>query len=307
MGTPSYALPVLQAVLEMGWPVVGVYTAPDRPVGRGRRWEAPPVKRHAQGEGLPVYQPASLRAEAAVTELQALDPDVLLVAAYGKLLPPAVLAAARRGCVNVHPSLLPRHRGASPVATAILEGDAVTGVTLIQMDAGMDTGPVLARQEEPVRPDDTTPVLTERLFTVAARLVKETLPSYVAGEVHPVAQPEDGATVTRLLTKEDSELDWSKPAALLERQVRAYLPWPGSATRWRGRRLEVLEAGVISGPRQEAPGTVVRLPADADAVGVVTGDGVLALRRVKLEGRSAMGIAEFLRGQGGFLGAGLPT
>ena len=307
MGTPDFALPVLQAVLEMGWAVAGVYTAPDRPAGRGRRWEAPPVKRYAEAQGLSVYQPENFRGDGPVGELRALGPDVVLVAAYGKLLPPAVLAAARRGCVNVHPSLLPRYRGAAPVAAAILAGDSVTGATLIQMDAGMDTGPILAQREELVRPDDTAPALTERLFGIAATLVRETLPAYLEGALQPRPQSNEEATTTRLLKKEDGELKWATGAAALERQVRAYLPWPGSATRGQGRRLEVLEAAVVPGRRAEALGTVVPLPEGPNGVGVVAAGGVLALRRVKLEGHSAMGVAEFLRGHAGFLGDRLPS
>ena len=307
MGTPHFALPVLQAVLEMGWGVPGVYTAPDQPAGRGRRVEPPPVKRYAEAHGLPVYQPVTFRGDGPVEELRALGPDVVLVAAYGKLLPPAVLATARRGCVNVHPSLLPRYRGAAPVAATILAGDAVTGVTLIQMDADMDTGPILAQREEPVRPDDTTPALTERLFGVAATLVRETLPAYLEGTLQPRSQPAEGATTTRLLKKQDGELQWAADVAALERQVRAYQPWPGSATRWQGKRLEVLEAAVVLGSRNEAPGTVVALPEGPGGAGVVAARGVLALRRVKLEGHSAMDIAEFLRGHAGFVGDRLPS
>ena len=307
MGTPQFALPVLEAVLKMGWGVAGVYTAPDRAVGRGRRVEPPAVKRYAEAHGLPVYQPATFRDDGPVGELRALGPDVVLVAAYGKLLPPAVLATARRGCVNVHPSLLPRHRGASPVAAAILAGDPVTGVTLIQMDAGMDTGPILAQREEPIMPDDTTPTLTERLFGVAATLVRETLPAYLEGALRPRSQPAKGVTITRLLKKQDGEMEWAAAAVALERQVRAYQPWPGSATRWQGQRLEVLEAIVVPGRRPEAPGTVVALPEGPESAGVVAAGGVLALRQVKLEGHSAMETAEFLRGHAGFVGGKLPS
>ncbi len=307
MGSPADVIPVLEALLRLEWPVAAVYTPPDRRVGRGLRWAAPPVKEYAQRMGLPVCQPATLRTEEAVGELEAYAPDLVLVAAYGKLLPPPVLSVPRWGCLNVHPSLLPRHRGASPVAAAILEGDAVTGVSLMAVDEGLDTGPVLARREEPVRADDSTPSLLERLFRLGAKLVEETLPRYVAGELTASPQPEDGATVSWRVKKEDGELDWSRPALRLERQVRAYLPWPGSATRWEGSRLEVLEAQVVVGSRREAPGTVVGLPSATAPAGVVTNEGVLVLRRVKLEGRPALGMPEFLRGHSGFLDARLPS
>ena len=310
MGSPAAAIPVLRAVQELGCEVVGVYTAPDRPSGRGRKMEPTPVKQYSVAQQLPVYEPRSLRAEAEVERFRTLSPGLVVLAAYGKILPGPVLETPRWGCVNVHPSLLPRHRGASPVASAILEGDTATGVTLFCMDEGLDTGPVLASRETPLLPEDTTPILTERLFDVGAVLLREVLPRYLGGEMQAASQPAQGATFTRRLTKEDGELAWQKPAVRLEREVRAYLPWPGSTTWWRGKRLQVLEAAVepwVEGKPKPPPGTVVKLSERRGRAGVVTGEGLLALGRVKLEGRPAMPASQFLQGYPDFVEARLPS
>ena len=307
MGSPPPAIPVLRAVKEIAGVVVGVYTQPDRQAGRGRRIEPTAVKRYALDQGLPVYQPPSLRDEGAREQVQALAPDLVVLAAYGKILPRRILELPRLGCVNLHPSLLPRHRGATPVAGAILAGDEVTGATLFVMDEGMDTGPILAQRDEQVRPDDRTPELTERLFALGAELAREALPAYAAGRITPLPQTEEGMTVTRRLTKEDGELDWTKPAVALEREVRAYFPWPSSFTYWQGKQLQVLEAGVTRGAPHAPAGTVVQLSDDPAITGVVTGEGALALRTVRLAGRPAMATADFLRGYPSLLGAKLPS
>ncbi len=285
---------------------MGVYTQPDRQAGRGRRVEPTAVKRYALDQGLPVYQPSSLREEGAWEQIQALTPDLVVLAAYGKILPSGVLELPRWGCVNLHPSLLPRHRGATPAAAAILAGDEMTGVTLFVMDEGMDTGPILAQREMPVRADDRTPELTERLFILGAELAREALPAYTAGQISPLPQAEEGVTVTRRLTKEDGELDWTKPAVALEREVRGYFPWPSSFTYWQGKQLQVLEAEVTRGIPQTPAGTVVQLSLGPASVGVGTADGVLVLKRVRLAGRASMAMGDFLRGYPSFLEAKLP-
>ena len=308
MGSPSPVVQIMRAVQELGFDLVAVYTTPDRPAGRGRRLEPTPVKRYAVAQGLPVYEPATLRSEAALAQFRSLSPDLVVLAAYGKLLPRPVLETPRWGCVNIHPSLLPRHRGASPVAFTILEGDAISGVTLMRMDEGLDTGPLIARRETPVLPTDTTPEMTERLFGLGVELLKDALPEYLAGTLVPRSQAAEGVTVTRRLAKEDGELDWGKTAVRLEREVRAYFPWPGSATLWRGKRLQVVGAGVAPDrPGQSHPGTVVRVSDHPREVGVVTAEGVLVLRGVKLEGRPATKAAEFLQGYPEFLDSRLPS
>jgi methionyl-tRNA formyltransferase len=305
MGSPACTLPVLRELQQLGFEVVGVYTAPDQPSGRGRKLEPTPVKRFAVEMGLRVYTPTTLNSDEAVAQLSELKPDVVVLAAYGKLLPGRFLKVPRWGCVNVHPSLLPRHRGATPGATAILEGDKVTGVTLFLMDIGLDTGPVLAQQKTPLGPSERTPELTARLFGLGAELLKEALPAYIAGSIIPTPQGEPGVTVSRRLTKEDGELVWAKSAVQLEREVRGYFPWPGSVTTWNGKRVQVLEAAAGQGSSQAAPGTVISL--GAAGIGVVTGEGVLTLWQVRLQGKPAMGARDFLRGNHGFLGARLPS
>ena len=307
MGTPAFAIPPLEELLASGYDVVGVYTQPDRPAGRGRSLEAPPVKAFAQERGLDVFQPTSLRNADAHSRLAALAPDVIAIAAYGRILPEEVLNIAPAGCVNVHPSLLPLHRGPSPVAFTILEGDETAGVSIMLLDEGMDSGPVIAQVDEAIHPDDTTESLTARLFRRGAKLLVDSLSPFLQGEIAPRPQDDAKATYAPRLTKEDGEIRWELPAETLWRQVRAYHPWPGSYTRWNGRLLKALEAVPLTAVGADAPGRVVALERDAPApVGVSTGEGVLGLRRVQLEGRRAVDAADFLKGHEGFVGSVLP-
>jgi len=302
MGTPEFAVPALEALAD-AHQVVGVVTQPDRPAGRGRRLTPSPVKQVALERGLSLSQPHSLRTPEAVAQLSAWKPDVFVVAAFGQILPQDVLGLPPHGCLNVHGSLLPHWRGAAPVAAAILAGDEVTGVTIMQMDAGLDTGPVLAQREETILPDDTQATLEERLAYLGAELLVETLSAYLAGNLLPRPQPEEGATYAGQLRKEDGLLDWSRPAVELDRQVRAFTPWPGAFTTWRGQRLKVLRVVPLPEWHGDAPpGTVIVL---ADGVVVATGEGALRLEEVQLAGKRPMDIAPFLRGQRDFAGSAL--
>lgn len=305
MGTPEFSVPVLEGLERLGLDVVAVYTRPDRPKGRGLGMEAPPVKRWARKREFKVVQPPSLRSPDAQKELAALHPEVIVVAAYGQILPQEVLRIPAKGCVNVHPSLLPLYRGTAPVVTALLEGAEVTGVTLMLMDEGMDTGPVLARRQERVRPGDTTETLTRRLFLLGAELVVETLPRWLVGEVVPEPQDETRATVTRLVRRKDGEADWTLPAYQLERRVRAYTPWPGLYTHWKGRRLKVLQATVV--PGEGEVGLVVPLRQPEAACGVVTGQAILGLNTLLVEGRRPVSSRDFVRGYRDFIGSRLPS
>lgn len=308
LGTDSFAVPTLEALAAAGLPPVAVYTQPDRPAGRGRAPRASPVKERASRLGLPVLQPRTLRTPEALVELRGLRPTVLVLAAYGLLLPAAFLAIPPRGGLNVHPSLLPRHRGPAPVAWTILEGDSQAGVTVFLMDEGMDTGPNLAQRRAAVEERETAGALTARLAREGAALLVETLTPWLAGEVTPTPQDESLATYSRLLRKEDGELDLGRPAARLERQVRAYQPWPGTFTRWRGQRLNVLQAAALPSLGAGRPGEVLSLfEAGGAAVGIVTGEGVLRLQVVQLEGRRALSAEEFVRGRRDFLGSVLPS
>lgn len=302
MGTPDFAVPTLESLVSArDVNVVGVVTQPDRPRGRGRRLTPSSVKQTAMAHDRPVFQPQSLHTPEAVAQLAAWEPEVIVVAAFGQILPPDVLDLPPHGCLNVHASLLPRWRGAAPVQAAILAGDEVTGVTIMQMDAGLDTGPILARREEPIRPDDTRETLEERLARLGATLLVETLPPYLAGKLTPRPQPEESATYAAQLRKEDGRLDWSRPAVELDRRVRAFTPWPGAFTTWRGQRLRVLQAAPLPNWQDDArPGTVIAL---ADGAAVATGRGALRLEEVQLAGKQRMDIATFLRGQREFVGS----
>jgi methionyl-tRNA formyltransferase len=229
MGSPAFAVPTLEA-LAREHELLAVFAQPDKPAGRGRRLSRVPVAVWADEHGVPVHQPHSLRKDASAIEtLRALRPEVVVVVAYGLILPQPVLDVPPYGCLNVHASLLPKHRGAAPIPAAILASDAETGVTIMRMDAGVDTGPLLAQAREPIRPDDTTATLGARLAEIGARLMVETLPKYLRGEIEPVAQDHASASLSPKIEKGNGRIDWSRPAAEIERMIRAFTPWPGAS------------------------------------------------------------------------------
>ncbi len=312
MGTPAYVVPVLETLTAApGIQVVGVYTPPDRPRGRGQAVEQTPVKAAALERDLPLFQPPSLRSARAQQELASLQSDVIVVAAYGKLLPAAVLALPPNGCLNLHPSLLPKYRGPSPVVTAILDGVATTGVTLMLLDAGMDTGPILAQQEHPLSGNETAATLTEDLFRLGSQLLLDNLETWIDGNLPACPQDNSVATVTKKLERADGWADWNLPAAELERRRRAFTPWPGLSTNWQGKSLRLLEVTAVEQPFEqvgfvaEDPGLVQGLALEDSPVGIGTARGILALKTVQLEGRRATSAAEFLRGYPGFIGSQL--
>ena len=327
MGTPAYARSVLEALLWLNFEVVGVYTQPDKPSGRGRVVEPPPIKRFALERGIKVFQPASLRSAEVQQALASLASDVIVVAAYGKILPSEVLRIPHYGCVNVHPSLLPRYRGPSPVATAILDGESHTGATILLMDEGMDSGPILLSRSVPIDHSvATTESLTQLLFDCGAELLKEAIPLWTGGEVMPQPQDHHRATFTKKLEKGDGEARWELSAQELERRLRAFTPWPGLFTYWKGGLLKILSAAVVDravGHRGvdvrelpasaednlsgQEPGLVVPLDGPDVVVGVGTGRGVLGLKRLQLEGRRPVSSREFLQGYREFLGSRLPS
>ena len=300
LGTPEFAVPTLEA-LDEGHQVVGVVTQPDRPAGRGRKLMPSPVKEAALERGLEIQQPASLRAPEAVQQLVTWQPEAIVVAAFGQILRPEVLALPPHGCLNVHASLLPRYRGAAPIPAAILAGDDETGVTIMLMDEGMDTGPILAQARTPIAPGDTTASLTDKLARMGAGQIIQALPAWLEGRISPRPQDDALATYCRPLQKEDGRLDWTEPARALDRRVRAADPWPGAFTTWQGRRLKVLRARPRPDwPGSGQPGLVVALEAGA---GVVTGKGLLELSEVQMAGKRAMEIGVFLHGQQDFVGS----
>ncbi len=295
MGSPEFSLPSLKS-LNARYPVVGVVTQPDRPAGRGQTLTPPPVKVLADELGIPVIQPRRLREPEALAQLDAWAPDLIVVAAFGQILRQNVLDLPRYGCINVHGSYLPRWRGAAPIHAAILSGDDFTGVTIMRMDAGVDTGAMLARRAEPIREDDTAETLSQRLAPLGAELLMETLPGYIEGRVLPEQQDEALATYAPMLKKEDGLLDFSQPAQLLARKVRAYQPWPGAFTTWQGQMLKVGRAHAVeSGEGQPGATRILDgLPA------VTCGEGTLVLDQLQPAGKRAMEGKVFLSGARGW-------
>ncbi len=308
VGTPDFAVPSLRRLVADGFEVSTVITQPDRPTGRHRHRVTPsPVKVTAGELGLPVFQPESLREPAAVEEIRRLGPEVMVVVAYGQILRQAVLNIPPRGVINVHASLLPAYRGASPVAAAILAGDEETGVSIMLMDEGMDTGPVLSQRRETISQEDTTGSLSERLSQMGADLLGDTLPRWLGGEITPQPQDESRSTVTRLTRKEDGEIDWRLPAVEIWRRVRACNPWPGAHTSLASERVTIWRAWPMEGDAGQH-GMIVAVPGSvhpetgAAAFAVQTGNGLLAVRELQRAGRKTVGAAEFLRGAPGLIG-----
>jgi methionyl-tRNA formyltransferase len=306
-GTPDFAVPALEALAGSAHALVGVLTQPDRPAGRGRGLTASAVKRRALELGIPVAQPASLATAPERSSLEAWQCELLVVVAYGLLLPPSVLQLPRLGCLNVHASLLPRWRGAAPIQRAILAGDKETGVTLMQMDRGLDTGAMLARRTLAIDDHCSARELQHRLAALGAALLLETLPALERGTLRAEPQPAEGASYAAKLDKREARLDWQRSAAELSRQIRAFNPWPVAETRWDGRRVRLWQAHVAGAPSVAALGVATGSAAapaagtvlgfTGDALLVACGQQVLAVTELQLEGRRALPAAEFVRGQ----------
>lgn len=292
MGSPEFAVPVLRR-LHTAYTVTGVLTQPDKPKGRGRTTVPTAVKTLAVQLGLPVAEPLKVGSEETLAQLRRWAPEVIVVAAYGKILPRSVLSFPSMGCVNVHASLLPRHRGASPISAAILAGDHVTGVCTILMDEGMDTGAILLEKEVPILPEDTAGTLTDRLLEPAADLAVETLRLMVEHRLRPRHQNHQEATYTRPLSKEDGRVVWEKEAQHLDRLVRAMNPRPGAFTHLHGEIIKVWKASPKEGT--DAPGTVISV--DSEGIRVGTGSGVLLVQELQAPGKKRMSAAEFARGR----------
>jgi len=292
MGSPEFALPVLR-VLAQSYDVIGVVTQPDRSTGRGRVVKPPPLKTLALEIGLPVIQPEKLREPSVIQQLRIWNPEIIVVAAFGQILSKDVLDLPPYGCINVHASLLPRWRGAAPVNAAVLAGDDETGVTIMKMDAGLDTGPMLTQKSIRLTEDDTAGSVAKALSRLGAGLLIETLPDYISGKLIPQPQPDQGATYAPMLKKEDGLLDFSRPAVELERRVRAMNPWPGAWFEWNGNPFKVAKASVVSGQKGLVSGnrfTVGGRPA------VQSAEGALILDEVQPAGKKVMSGKSFLAG-----------
>ena len=293
MGSPEFAGPCLKALADSGEEVVMAATQPDRPRGRGRKSAPPYIKTLAEELGLPVWQPESIKSPESIEKCRELEPDILAVVAFGRMLPPELLNLTRLGPLNVHPSLLPAYRGPAPINWAIINGETETGVTTMFLDQGMDTGPMLMSVRVPIEPDETAGRLHDRLAVIGADLMMETIARLKNGSITPTPQPEDGGPVARLLNKSDGLIDWTRPAGELSRQVRGLDPWPGSFTTFKGKNLKLF--GAAAGPGRGAPGTILAL--DSAGLHVAAGEGSLALAELQLAGKKKTTAREFWHGQ----------
>jgi len=291
MGTPDFAVPPLRRLIDAGHEIVCVYCQPPRPAGRGQREQRAPVHEEALRHNIPVRTPPTLKDAAVQAEFAALGADVAVVAAYGLILPKPVLSAPRLGCLNIHASLLPRWRGAAPIQRAILAGDTETGITIMQMDEGLDTGPMLMQLTQPIGANMTARELHDALAELGAQAIVTALDRLSRGELTPVPQPTAGVTYAAKLSREEGRLDWRRPAIELTRQVRAFDPWPGAWFEHRGERMKVLRAQAIDRSGDAAPGTVLD-----DRLTVACGDGALAIMRLQRAGKAALETDDFLRG-----------
>lgn len=302
MGTPQFAVPSLRA-LSAGPYRITVVTQPDRPAGRGGKLTPPPVKLAAEELGLPILQPPTLKDPDLRAHLTSLSPEVTVLVAYGEYIAPSLLDLPRRSSINLHPSLLPRWRGSTPIQAAILAGDTETGISIIRMDRGLDTGPILSQRRVPINPNETTPELSDRLAQIGADLLAETLPLWLRGELQEQPQTEEGATLTHVLKKEDGLINWHTPAEQIARQVRAFQPWPGAYTYWQGRLLKVRRAMLAPIEDIDTPGTVAVSP--SKKLLVHTTDGALELLEVQLEGKPPVEARALLAGYRSIIGSTL--
>lgn len=294
-GTPDFAARHLQALLDSEHQVIAVYSQPDRPAGRGQQLQASPVKQLALAHQIPVYQPKSLKKSKAQAELANLNADLMVVVAYGLILPAVVLQTPKFGCINVHGSLLPRWRGAAPIQRALWAGDSDTGVTIMQMDEGLDTGAMLSKVSLPIEPTDTSATLYDKLAEVGPKALLDALTDLPVLQQHAVVQDDHQANYAEKLSKEEALIDFQKPAAALEREIRAFNPWPVSYLQLGAQQLKIWQARVEAMHSTAAPGTV--LSADKKGIAIATTDGVLVLQQLQPPGKKAMAVADFLNGR----------
>ena len=294
MGTPDFSVPTLESLAASDHEVIAVVTQPDKPKGRGKEIQMTPVKEAALRHGIPVYQPARARDEAFVEQMRALHPDVMVVIAFGQILPEVLLKVPRYGCVNIHASLLPKYRGAAPIQWSVINGDEETGITTMMMDVGMDTGDMLEKQVVKLDPKETGGSLFDRLSLLGGELILSTLEKLEAGTLKPVPQDHDQATYVKKIPKTLGDIDWTMDAAAIERLIRGLNPWPSAYTHYKGKLLKLWEADVLPGVKEGACGQI--LSAEGDRLVVQTGDGALAVRLLQLEGKKRMDTAAFLRG-----------
>ncbi len=300
MGTPDFAVSALEAILAAGHQVAAVVTQPDKPKGRGKEVQMTPVKRCALSHGIPVFQPMKIREPEAVEQLRGYKAELFVVAAFGQILPGEILTMPKYGCVNIHASLLPKYRGAGPIQWAIINGEKITGVTIMQMEKGLDTGDMLFKTEVEIAPEETADTLHDKLAAAGAELIVEALPKIEAGEVTPVKQRDEDSSYAKMLTKAMGKIDWSMEAGKLDCLIRGLISWPGASTVFRGKTLKIWneepveETDLCRETKEAAPGTVVLV--EKDAFYVQTGKGVLKVKEVQPEGKKRMAVKDFLLG-----------
>lgn len=295
MGTPAFALPSLQALVEAGHELLGVYTQPDKPKNRGMKLQAPPVKVYALEQGIPVFQPEKLRDGTALAHIQSMAPTLIVVAAYGRILPRAILDVPTLGCINVHSSLLPKYRGAAPIHWAILNGERESGVTIMHMAEALDAGDIIAQGSTPIDPNETVGDLHDRLAQMGAALLLDTVRDFEQGVFRRIPQNETEVSLAPMLSRELSALDWTRPARKLHDQVRGLTPWPAATTILAGKNCKISKTSVLDEQSQARPGTVLR--ADKEGIRMACGENtVLLLEEVQAEGKRRMSAAEFANG-----------
>ena len=298
MGTPEFAVPTLSALLNSEYSVVGVVTQPDRPRGRGKSVTPSPIKALAQSHQVPILQPEKIKRPEFLSALEAWQADVIVVAAFGRILPKVILDLPPRGCLNVHSSLLPQYRGAAPIQWALINGDAETGVTIMLMDEGMDTGPILSQEKVTIEPEDTAKELSDRLAHVGGELLLETLRRWEGQEISPRRQDGEKGSLAPMLRKEDGAISWEQPATVIHNRIRGLSPWPGAYTFFQQDRLSVwkaipyMESDETSS--EAVPGTIVKL--EKDEIKIKTGKGLLVITELQMAGRKRMGVKQFLSG-----------
>ncbi|MDD7738734.1 MAG: methionyl-tRNA formyltransferase [Fusicatenibacter sp.] len=307
MGTPDFSVGTLKAIADAGYEITGVITQPDKPKGRGKQIQQTPVKEAALALGLPVYQPSRVRSMEAIDTIRQMKPDVIVVVAFGQIIPKEILELPPLGCINVHASLLPAYRGAAPIQWAVINGEPKSGVTIMKMDEGLDTGDMLAKTEIPLEMDETGGSLFDKLSESGAKLLVDTLPLLAEGKITPEPQPEESTTeYARMIRKEDGHIDWTKSAVEIERLIRGMDPWPSAYTTLDGKILKIWKARVVAMPGgdlfSKLPGQDPKKSAgkiwvaDESGIHVKTGDGILIIEELQLAGKKRMKTADFLRG-----------
>ena len=295
MGTPDFSVGPLKALIEGGHQILAAVTQPDKPRGRGKNLQMTPVKEEALSRGIPVYQPVKVRDPEFVRLMEQLAPDVIVVVAFGQIIPQDILDIPPYGCVNIHASLLPKYRGAAPIQWAVIDGEKESGVTTMQMDAGLDTGAILEQERVVLAKDETGGSLFDKLSVIGSRLILSTLDRMKEGTLTPVAQPQEGSSYAGRLTKELGDIDWTKDAASIERLIRGLNPWPSAYTRWKGKTVKLWSAEALPGEQgQTVPGQIVRC--GRSELMIQTGDGLLSVKELQLEGKKRMSTEAFLRG-----------